>query len=653
MAKGRTVAVRITADTKGLAAGVMRAEVTLGNLRKTSVAAAAVLGKALVAGGVAATAALAALYVRTSQQIDATAKLADRLGMTTDALSALQFQADLSGVASETLNKSLEKMSMTIGDAITKGGAAADSFERLGLSAHELAKLPADQQLSKIADSISKMDSAAEQAAAANAIFGRSGQEMLNILRDGSAGIEDARKKADAYGVTLSRVDAAKVEAANDAWDESQQVLTGIANRITVKLAPVVEAVLKLFNDAALESNGFGQAIDTAFTKAVKVVGFFADTVHGLRVVFKAAELSVFTLEASVFEVFKAATDIIATSLEGWLGLFDMVIDQVNDKFGKNFAKFEFKAEDSPFVKAVADISEISQNHIVELAAELQAMAMQELPSEKIERFVAAVQEASQKAAESVAQSRAAMFGAGGTGEVDDETKKKIEAFNKTLLTEEEAELASHQKRLAELELYRQQQLDIGMSYDEAERRINQDHKDSMVEIERRALETIAGFRAASFRQQAASTAGFFKNMTANVATASKTMFNINKTAAIAEGILNLKEAVMGAYKWGANRGGPALGAISAGIAGAAQVAQLNAIKNQQFGGGGGVAPSVGPTPAPPVTPVGGGSGGGAGGSSQQTVFLQGIDPNSLFSGSQMIDVLNLAIKDGKRLVLA
>lgn len=598
MAKGRTVAVRITADTKGLVAAVTRAEMTLGNLGKTSVAAAAVLSKALAAGAIAAAGALTTLYVRQSQVIDVNAKLADRLGMSTEALYGLQFQADQSGVSSETLSKSLDKMNKTVGDAVTKGGAAADSFERMGLSAQELAKLPADQQLAKIADSISKMDSASKQAAAANDIFGRSGHEMLSMLRDGSAGIEEARRKAEAYGVTLSRVDAAKVEAANDAWDESQQVLTGIANRITVKLAPIVESVMKLFNEAALDTKGFGDVVDDTFNMAIKAVGFFADTMHGLHVVFKGAEIAAYGFKAAVLTVFEG-------------------------------------------------VNNSATAHVRTLKAELNELSMQEMPSEKIERFVSTVEASAQKAAESVAQSRAAMFsGAGGDGETDDETKKKIEAFNQSLLTEEESEMASHQRRLAELKAYKQQGLDIGMSYGEAENRINQEHKDRMVEIERRALETVAGFRAASFSKQAATTASFLKNMTASVATSSKTMFNINKTAAIAEGLLNLKEAVMGAYKWGTNRGGPVLGAISAGIAGAAQIAQLNAIKNQQFGSGS--APSVGATPAPPVTPVSGGGGGGTGApASEQTVFVQGIRPDSLYSGSQIVQLFNSGVKDG------
>jgi phage shock protein A len=135
MAKGRTVAVRITADTRGLVAGLTKADLTLNNFGKTARAAANVGGKALAAAAATAAASLAVLYARTSQAIDANAKLADRLNLSTEALAGLQYQADLNGVSNQSLTTSLEKMTKTVGEAITKGGAAADSFDRLGLSA--------------------------------------------------------------------------------------------------------------------------------------------------------------------------------------------------------------------------------------------------------------------------------------------------------------------------------------------------------------------------------------------------------------------------------------------------------------------------------------------------------------------------------------
>ena len=81
--------------------------------------------------------------------------------------------------------------------------------------------------------------------------------------------------------------------------------------------------------------------------------------------------------------------------------------------------------------------------------------------------------------------------------------------------------------------------------------------------------------------------------ITNNVAQQSRTMFEINKAAAIANAVMNTSEAVTGAYKWGAQIGGPPLGAAMGALAFGAQIAQVNAIRSQSFGSGGTASPSI------------------------------------------------------------
>src|SRR3954468_24115653 len=85
---------------------------------------------ALIAGG-----SLAALVHSSMEAIDTNAKLADRLGFTTESLTGLQHAAGLAGVDSESLTGALEKMLNNLSDAATKGGPAADALAQLGLDA--------------------------------------------------------------------------------------------------------------------------------------------------------------------------------------------------------------------------------------------------------------------------------------------------------------------------------------------------------------------------------------------------------------------------------------------------------------------------------------------------------------------------------------
>src|SRR5690606_34764598 len=102
------------------------------------------------------------------------AKLADRLGLTTEALAGLNHAAELSGVSQESLSRSMEKMLNTIGEAAGGSKTATVALGRLGLSAEQMASMSADQQLAAIADGLNSVASPAERAAAAQDIFGRS-----------------------------------------------------------------------------------------------------------------------------------------------------------------------------------------------------------------------------------------------------------------------------------------------------------------------------------------------------------------------------------------------------------------------------------------------------------------------------------------------
>lgn len=95
---------------------------------------------------------------------------------------------------------------------------------------------------------------------------------------------------------------------------------------------------------------------------------------------------------------------------------------------------------------------------------------------------------------------------------------------------------------------------------------------------------------------------GMFGNLVSLMNSGSKKMFNIGKVSALANGLLNLRESVMSAYAAGSEVGGPIVGAAYAATAGLAQAANLAQIKSASFGGGGGGATVSSTTGGNPVT---------------------------------------------------
>lgn len=71
---------------------------------------------------------------------------------------------------------------------------AADTFNDLGLSAQEIAKLPVDEQLAATADALLKIEDPSKRAALQMQLFGRSGGKLAALLEQGSVGIDQLRQ---------------------------------------------------------------------------------------------------------------------------------------------------------------------------------------------------------------------------------------------------------------------------------------------------------------------------------------------------------------------------------------------------------------------------------------------------------------------------
>ena len=126
----------------------------------------------------------------------------------------------------------------------------------------------------------------------------------------------------------------------------------------------------------------------------------------------------------------------------------------------------------------------------------------------------------------------------------------------------------------------------------------------------------------------------------------SRKMFEVGKAAALAGAIVDGYAAITGAYAQGAKIGGPPLGAAFGAAAAAATFAQIQNIRSASFGSKGGGSSTGGGSVTQGINNQGEAVQGQAGGGGQ-TLTLQGVDPNSLFTGRQLIDTINQAQRDG------
>src|SRR5678816_2042378 len=100
--------------------------------------AASTVGTAVTAAFGAIGAAMAATVVVAADYGDKIRDASLRTGLTTEAMSALKFQAEQSGTSFESLNIGLQKLAKNFGEAALQGkGKAAEAFNAVGISVKE------------------------------------------------------------------------------------------------------------------------------------------------------------------------------------------------------------------------------------------------------------------------------------------------------------------------------------------------------------------------------------------------------------------------------------------------------------------------------------------------------------------------------------
>lgn len=198
----------------GLASASAAAKGAAASMAATAASAkAAAASMATMAGPMLALAAAAGLAGKAVFDLaDFASQFADNMlimsrttGLAADTLIGLRFAAAAGGGSIEKLGTGLKSFTKRAGDAATKGGEAEIAFTRIGVEVNDAAGEIRDMDaiLRDTLDSIAALPTAAQRATAAMEIFGARGAELVAVLGDGSAALDEWTEKARAAGVEL------------------------------------------------------------------------------------------------------------------------------------------------------------------------------------------------------------------------------------------------------------------------------------------------------------------------------------------------------------------------------------------------------------------------------------------------------------------
>ena len=320
----------------------------------------------VTAGFAAAGAAASAAIVRAQLPvIDALGKTSDRLGLTTQAMGGLQHAADLAGVAQATLSMALQRFNRRVSEAADGSGEAVAALHELGLDAEILEQIPLDQAMMRVADAFGSVKSSGDKTRLAMKLFDSEGVRLLDMLQGQAKGLQDAAREADKLGLTLSRVEVAQVEIANEALTKLGSAATAVKNKFTVALAPAIELAAHMMRQLTLDALGFGDMSKAIDTIIKGVWGGLLDVFHGLKVAAKFIQIG-----------FLQIAQTLSIKL---IPVVDKLIEGMN-AFNKSLP---YWLQQDPVKNPLSQFALNASNDLIKLNEELLKLMTQGLPSEQ------------------------------------------------------------------------------------------------------------------------------------------------------------------------------------------------------------------------------------------------------------------------------
>lgn len=575
---------------------------------------------ALAAGATAGAVALAALTKSSFETISAQVDLAKRVGASVAAIQTLQYQTELTGGSSEALAKALGTLNVRLGEAAREGaGPAYEAVKRLGLSIQALTEMDADERIKAISDRMAELGYSTEQQADTLRSLGIRQQEIINLFQEGSAAIDEARAELQAWGVLLSDIDAAKVEAAGDAWDKIKMVLTGVGNQIAIRLAPLISAIADSIGEAAKRAGGFGSVIDAAIGGAVRLFAALQREIYDIRITWDT---------------------LVGAFIDGFNTLAGAIPNGVAKLLGMTPEDLGFKAIEHDYGNLINTLAKPPSD-------------------EEWEAWLAEIRRKADEAAKALANSKRGQVGDDGvvltTTEDDlkeieqyrEKLAQKLVALQESLLTERETILAEYDQRLADLENFHNLELLTDQEYQDMLVRSKQETTDKLKKLN----DEVTKNQMRNFQQQADA----WFDIAGSIASSLETLFGENKALAIAQAVINTAQAITRTLaEYGATPIGWAAAAAAA-AAGAAQIATIVRTSKSSKGSGGSIGGGIGRFSQA--------SRGGGNQSQQQpsqpgtssTLYVNGLTAGTFLSGEVVRELAEKLIefqRDGGKIVL-
>jgi hypothetical protein len=168
--------------------------------------------------------------------------MAEKLGISTDAVQGFKFAADQSGSSLDAVGTAINKMNANLAEG---SKSTVSALKAAGLNFQAIRSMKPEDAFLAIADGIQRIPDPMVQARVALDLFGKSSSELLPAIKEG---FRDAANGAD----KMSKDTVDSLEAAQDAWDQLGNKVTIVSGTIIAHAMNITKTVTSSWKSAVM-----------------------------------------------------------------------------------------------------------------------------------------------------------------------------------------------------------------------------------------------------------------------------------------------------------------------------------------------------------------------------------------------------------------
>lgn len=285
MANVANLVVQISADAKKLTSELKSAESQVQSFASKATGQFKLIGAVIGTLATVTGVALIRSLNETTKALDDLGDSAQAIGLTTQQLQKLQYQAGQAGSSAEGVTQAFTFMLNAIADAERGSEQQVEAFKRLGLEASQLKQLKPEEQFNKIAGAFQNIKNKADQVDISRTIFGRAGVDQINLL---NSSLKETGERFARLGLGINESQAEAV----DKLDKSRKTLDAIwddfGNKLAADVAPGFDAIISGINDTVEHFGGAGEGAAIMADTIIGAIDLVVTAAEGMAKTWKA-----------------------------------------------------------------------------------------------------------------------------------------------------------------------------------------------------------------------------------------------------------------------------------------------------------------------------------------------------------------------------